>query len=137
MGPVAQRGDYATPEGQKEILEAHDTRKTIQYDEERRAIDPEATPQTVRDSEEGQRIAQQAQQDNTPPPMQPNAAPGFAAGDAAAPAATPLVDVPAPDIDLGGMLSKEYKSPTGAKGMLSTLPAPIAQGVPDYVANNG
>lgn len=133
MGPVAQRGDYATPEGQKEILEAHDTRKTIEYDELRREVDPAATPQTVRDSEEGQRIEQKARQENTPPPIQPNVASGFAA----APAATPLVATPAPDIDLGGMLSKEYQSPTGEKGMLSTLPAPITQGVPDYVAPNG
>ena len=137
MGPVAQRGDYATPEGQREIEEAHETRKTIELDEMRRKEYPEATPQTVRDSEEGQRMAQKAQQGNTPPPMQPNAAPGYAAGGAAAPAATPLVNVPAPDIDLGGMLSKEYQSPTGEKGMLSTLPAPITQGVPDYVAPNG
>ena len=37
-----------------------------------------------------------------------------------------LVDMPKPDIDLGGMMSKEYALPTGGeKGMLSTLPAQL------------
>ena len=44
---------------------------------------------------------------------------------ATAPAGVPLVPTPAPDIDLGGMLSKKYTAPTGEQGMLSTLPATL------------
>ena len=51
------------------------------------------------------------------PAASPNAPSGYAAG--SAPAGIPLVPTPAPDIDLGGMLSKEYTNPaTGGKGDL-------------------
>ena len=47
----------------------------------------------------------------------PEAQPNVAMGNPA-PAGMPLVPTPAPDIDLGGMLSKNYVSPTGEKGAL-------------------
>ena len=144
FGTEAAKGNYIETSGQDEAKAAAENIRKIRYDKARRthneASQTPVSPESVVGSAEGQIAKQQAQQGSGVPPATPNTTPGYAAGDAAAPAATPLVEMPAPDIDLGGMLSTQYQSPTGEKGMLSTLddlPAPITPGVPDYIAPNG
>ncbi len=141
FGNEAAKGNYMETEGQIEATEAAETIRKFRFEDARKqgnSMSERQTPsESFMNSPERAAALEVSQQENTPPPMQPNTSSGYAAGSPAAPAATPLVATPAPDIDLGGMLSKEYQSPTGEKGMLSTLPAPIAQGVPDYVAPNG
>jgi muramidase (phage lysozyme) len=131
FGTEAARGNYIEESGQKEARAAAENIRKGRYEQGRQVYnaqsDTPVSPESVVDSKEGAAIREQVAQGPATTPATPNVAPGYAAGDAAAPAATPLVATPAPDIDLGGMLSKEYQSPTGQKGMLSTLPEGVGQ----------
>ena len=93
-------------------------------DEQRKQRVNAATPLRAPSMEEVKQEAAIAEAQNIQPQEQAGADGGFL--QAAQQQDGVLVDTPKPDIDLGGMMSKEYELPTGGdKGMLSTLPAQL------------
>ena len=114
MGSHAAKG-YATPAADKETAEVLNQQRLQRVDA--------ATPPAAKAIDQQQQVSSLQQEAAEMPPEQAGADGGFlqaAQQQDAAP--QPLVATPSPDIDLGGMLSNEYQSPTGSpKGSLSTL----------------
>ena len=119
MGSAAAKG-YGTPEADKETASV--------MDEQRKQRVSAATGQGVEQRRQEQAAMQVKELAALPSELAQGEQIGREGGflRAAQQQDGVLVDTPAPDIDLGGMMSKEYKLPTGGeKGMLSTLPAQL------------
>ena len=111
---AARKGDYTSEEAQASSI---DTIDLIRKGEGEEALTAAARAMPSNTAEEAslQRnaVAQEAKVEAAAAPQQQEQAPQ-------APQAL-ASNMPAPDIDLGGMLSKEYTAPSGEKGMLSPL----------------
>jgi hypothetical protein len=111
----ARNGDYTSPEAQASSV---DTIKQIRHGEGELAVS-EAAAQLPAGGEERaaqkrhaktqESVVAEAAQPQQEQPQQQQAPQALAS------------NMPAPNIDLGGMLSKEYVAPSGEKGMLSPL----------------
>lgn len=108
MGSQAVKG-YATPAADKETAEVLNQQRLQRVDA--------ATPRAAAVMDQRQEV-QGLQEEVAAQPEQAGADGGFLqAAQQQDAAQQPLVATPSPDIDLGGMLSKEYTNPaTGGKG---------------------
>lgn len=109
MGSQAAKG-YATPAADKETAEVLNQQRLQRVDA--------ATPPAAKAIDQQQQVSSLQQEAAEMPPEQAGAEGGFLqAAQQQDAAQQPLVATPSPDIDLGGMLSKEYTNPaTGGKG---------------------
>ena len=120
----AKQGEYSSPKGQEASMKNAELHRQTLTNPAKQPDNMMASREQLEQEFNSKQVEIDQLNKTLPPEMQgvqvpmmtANTTPAYAPNDPAAPAGTPLV----PQIDLGGMLSKEYVNPaTGVKGEMA------------------